>query len=95
MASSSIPPTTNPFDNAFELESQLIGTSKEYYLKEIKDIIKKSTFTYVRQPEMLGLGHAILTGQPLIGNEPFAVILADDLCDCNLDEILKLAKING
>jgi len=70
------------FDNAFELESQLSGTSKDIYLKEIKDIINKSIFTYVRQKKMLGLGHAILTGQPLIGEEPFAVLLADDLCDC-------------
>ena len=71
------------FDNAYELESQLSGTSKESCLKDIKEIIKKSTFTYVRQKQMLGLGHAILTGEPLIGNEPFAVILADDLCDCD------------
>jgi UTP--glucose-1-phosphate uridylyltransferase len=68
------------FDNAYELESQLSGTSKEHYLKEIREVIKKSTFTYVRQKQMLGLGHAIFAGQPLIGNEPFAVILADDLC---------------
>jgi len=71
------------FDNAFELEMQLSGTSKESHLMEIKEIIKSSTFTYVRQKKMLGLGHAILTGEPLIGNEPFAVILADDLCDCD------------
>ena len=70
------------FDNAFELESQLSGTAKDHYLKEIKEIINKSTFTYVRQKQMLGLGHAILTGEPLIGDEPFAVVLADDLCDC-------------
>jgi UTP--glucose-1-phosphate uridylyltransferase len=76
------------FDNAFELESQLIGTSKENYLKEIKDIIKSSTFTYVRQKQMLGLGHAILTGEPLIGDEPFAVILADDLCDSNEKSVI-------
>ena len=76
------------FDNSFELESQLVGTSKEHYLKEIKEIIKKSTFTYVRQKKMLGLGHAILTGKPLIGNEPFAVILADDLCDCNENSVM-------
>jgi UTP--glucose-1-phosphate uridylyltransferase len=69
------------FDNAFELESQLKGTSKEHYLNEIKQIILNSTFTYVRQSTMLGLGHAILTGEPLIGNEAFGVILADDLCD--------------
>jgi UTP--glucose-1-phosphate uridylyltransferase len=70
------------FDNSFELESQLVGTSKEHLLEEIKEVIKKSTFTYVRQKKMLGLGHAILTSKPLIGDEPFAVILADDLCDC-------------
>ena len=68
------------FDNSFELESQLQGTSKEHYLHEIKDVIDKATFTYIRQQKMLGLGHAILTGEPLIGKEAFAVILADDLC---------------
>jgi len=68
------------FDNAFELESQLSGTSKESLLAEIKAVIENTTFTYVRQRQMLGLGHAILTGEPLIGQEPFAVILADDLC---------------
>ena len=76
------------FDNAFELESQLRGTSKEDYLKEIIDIVEKSTITYVRQKEMLGLGHAILSGKPLIGEEPFAVILADDLCDCEDNGVL-------
>ena len=76
------------FDNAYELESQLSGTSKESYLKDIKEIIKKSTFTYVRQKQMLGLGHAILTGEPLIGDEPFAVVLADDLCDYDGDGVI-------
>ena len=71
------------FDNSFELDAQLKGTSKEHYLHEIKEVIEKATFTYVRQQKMLGLGHAILTGEPLIGNEAFAVILADDLCSCN------------
>ena len=69
------------FDNSFEIESQLSGTSQEHYLDDIKSVIDRSTFTYVRQSQMLGLGHAILTGEPLIGSEPFAVILADDLCD--------------
>jgi UTP--glucose-1-phosphate uridylyltransferase len=81
------------FDNAYELESQLSGTSKEPYLKEIKEIITKSTFTYVRQKQMLGLGHAILTGEPLIGDEPFAVVLADDLCDCDENVISQMIKI--
>ena len=77
------------FDNAFELESQLNGTPKEHYLDEIKNIISKATFTYVRQQDILGLGHAILTGQPLIGNEAFAVILADDLCDSKDESVIK------
>ena len=76
------------FDNAYELESQLSGTSKAHYLKEIKEIITKSTFTFVRQKQMLGLGNAILTSEILIGSEPFAVILADDLCDCDEDGVI-------
>jgi UTP--glucose-1-phosphate uridylyltransferase len=84
------------FDNAFELEYQLLGTSKEHYLTEIKSIIHEANFTYVRQQEMLGLGHAILTGEPLIGNEPFAVILADDLCinahDGVMSQMIKIYK---
>ena len=80
------------FDNAFELESQLAGTPKEQYLNEIQIVIESATFTYVRQPQMLGLGHAILTGEPLIGNEPFAVILADDLCDCDEGAVLSQMK---
>ena len=82
------------FDNSLELESQLSGTPKEYYLDEVKEVIEKATFTYVRQQKMLGLGHAILTGEPLIGNEPFAVILADDFFDCSEDGVIsQLIKI--
>jgi UTP--glucose-1-phosphate uridylyltransferase len=81
------------FDNAFELEMQLRGTSKESYLTEIKEIINKSTFTYVRQKEMLGLGHAILSGESLIGDEPFAVILADDLCDSKDGILSQMLKV--
>jgi UTP--glucose-1-phosphate uridylyltransferase len=82
------------FDNSFELEHQLIGTSKEHYLNEIKNVIEKATFTYVRQKKMLGLGDAILTAEPLIGDNPFAVILADDLCDCNNDGVIsQLIKV--
>ena len=68
------------FDKAFELENQIKGTDKENLVSEINNVCESSTFTYVRQKQMLGLGHAILTGEPLIGNEPFAVHLADDLC---------------
>lgn len=77
------------FDNSFELESQLNGSRKEYYLKEIKNIIENTTFTYVRQRHMMGLGHAILTGEPLIGKQSFAIHLADDLCTNAGPSVLK------
>ena len=69
------------FDISYELEHQIKGTSKEPLLTEIRTLISQCTFSYTRQVEMKGLGHAILTGETLIGKEPFAVILADDLCD--------------
>ena len=68
------------FDISYELEHQIKGSSKEALLKSTRDMMDKCTFTFTRQTEMLGLGHAILKGEPLIGNEPFGVILADDLC---------------
>ena len=71
------------FDISYELEHQIKGTSKEHYLTEIREVIEKCTFSYTRQIEMKGLGHAILSGETLIGKEPFAVLLADDLCDNN------------
>ncbi len=69
------------FDISYELENQIKGTSKEHYLTEIRAVITKCTFSYTRQIEMKGLGHAILCGETLIGDQPFAVVLADDLCD--------------
>ena len=68
------------FDISYELEHQIKGTTKEPLLTDIRSLITKCTFSYTRQVEMKGLGHAILTGETLIGNESFAVILADDLC---------------
>ncbi|HFC03956.1 MAG TPA: UTP--glucose-1-phosphate uridylyltransferase GalU [Nitratifractor salsuginis] len=68
------------FDISYELEHQIKGSSKEYLLREIRDLIGRCTFTYTRQIEMRGLGDAILKGEPLIGQEPFGVVLADDLC---------------
>jgi UTP--glucose-1-phosphate uridylyltransferase len=76
------------FDISYELEHQIKGTSKEHYLSEIRAVIDKCTFSYTRQIEMKGLGHAILCGETLIGYEPFAVILADDLCDNDGDSVL-------
>lgn len=76
------------FDISYELEHQIKGTSKEHYLTEIRAVITKCTFSYTRQIEMKGLGHAILCGEPIIGDEPFAVILADDLCDNDGESVL-------
>lgn len=68
------------FDVSYELEHQIKGTDKEKRLADIRDIIDRCSFSYTRQIEMKGLGHAILTGETLIGSEPFGVLLADDLC---------------
>jgi len=68
------------FDINYELEDQIAGSDKEDYLKEIRRIMNQAVFSYTRQIEMKGLGHAILTGETLIGDQPFAVVLADDLC---------------
>ena len=68
------------FDISYELEHQISGTSKEKYLQGIRGVIDQGIFTMVRQREMKGLGHAILTGEPLIGDQAFGVLLADDLC---------------
>jgi len=77
------------FDISYELEHQIKGGSKENLLTEIRALISQCTFSYTRQVEMKGLGHAILTGETLIGNEPFAVLLADDLCSNSSDSVLK------
>ncbi len=68
------------FDISYELEHQISGTSKESYLQSIRNVLEAGVFTMVRQREMKGLGHAILTGEVLIGHEPFGVLLSDDLC---------------
>ena len=68
------------FDLNYELEAEIAGSSKEKYLEGIRDVIDRGVFTMVRQRAMKGLGHAILTGEPLIGDKPFGVLLADDLC---------------
>ncbi|WP_325891519.1 UTP--glucose-1-phosphate uridylyltransferase GalU [Grimontia sp. NTOU-MAR1] len=73
------------FDKNYELEHQISGTNKEALLEDIRATIDAASFTYIRQKEMKGLGHAILTGRELVGDEAFAVVLADDLC-VNLED---------
>ena len=68
------------FDLTYELEHQISGTKREQNLSGIRDLIKQCRFSYTRQQQMRGLGDAILTGETLIGDVPFGVVLADDLC---------------
>jgi len=70
------------FDKAYELESELEARGKDELLEFVRNMIPKNiNCIYIRQAEALGLGHAVLCAKPVIGDEPFAVILADDLLD--------------
>ena len=70
------------FDKAYELETELEARGKKRVLEAVQSIRPAGVnFIYIRQAEALGLGHAVLCAQPVVGNEPFAVILADDLLD--------------
>jgi len=70
------------FDKAYELEAELLAHGKNKLLKQVRGLLPEGVrCAYVRQAEALGLGHAVLCAQHLIGDEPFAVILADDLID--------------
>lgn len=77
------------FDITYELEDRISGTSKECQLNSVRDLISQCTFSYTRQIHMRGLGDAILAGETLIGNQPFGVILADDLCVGAPDGVMK------
>ncbi|MEK9711917.1 MAG: UTP--glucose-1-phosphate uridylyltransferase GalU [Thalassolituus sp.] len=68
------------FDISYELEKEIEGTGKENLLTSIRKLIDNNEFAFKRQNHMKGLGHAILSGKYLMGDEPFAVVLADDLC---------------
>ncbi len=78
----------NHFKPHSDIEVSIKGTTKESLLDEINHASSECDFTYIEQQEMLGLGHAIYTGKSLIGNEPFAVILPDDLCTNDGDSVL-------
>jgi len=72
-----------------DIEASIKDTVKEELLNEVNYASSECEFSYIEQDQMLGLGHAIYTGKPLIGNEPFAVILPDDLCTNLGDSVLK------
>lgn len=70
------------FDKAYELEAELAMRGKTELLRIVRDVIPSHiNCIYIRQSEALGLGHAVLCAKPVLQDEPFAVILADDLCD--------------
>ncbi len=71
----------NHFDVAFELEQQLAGQGKKELIEQLRSISDLLEFSYVRQKRALGLGHAILTAREMVGAEPFAVVLSDDVIE--------------
>lgn len=74
------------FDKNFEMETELERKGKTALLELVRNVVPKGvSCVYVRQPEALGLGHAVLCAKPVVGDEPFAVILADDLIDGGSD----------
>ena len=77
------------FDTNTDIQNSIKGSSKEQLLSQVNNIIQNTTFSYVRQKQMKGLGDAILQGQTLVGDESFAVILADDVCDAKNSSVLK------
>ncbi len=67
------------FDTAYELESELEAAGKQKLLDAVREVIPKHVnCMYIRQPQALGLGHAVMCARPIVGNDPFAVLLADD-----------------
>ena len=81
------------FDVSYELEKMLDGKGKRELLKIVRQISDMIHVAYVRQKEALGLGHAILTARELVGNEPFAALLADDVIDAKVPCLKQLMNV--
>jgi UTP--glucose-1-phosphate uridylyltransferase len=82
------------FDKAYELETELERKGKEALLAQVRSVLPEGVrCVYIRQPEPLGLGHAVLCAQPVVGNDPFAVVLADDLMDSQPGAMSRMAQI--
>ena len=82
------------FDKAYELETELERKHKDALLDMTRSVLPEGVrCIYTRQAEPLGLGHAVLLAQHIVGNEPFAVILADDLMDSEPPAIARMAEI--
>jgi len=84
------------FDKAYELEAELQAHGKNKLLKQVRALLPDGvTCAYVRQAEALGLGHAVLCARNLVGDEPFAVILADDLIDAEEPVMKQMAQVHA
>jgi UTP--glucose-1-phosphate uridylyltransferase len=84
------------FDKAYELEAELASHGKVKLLNEIQSLLPDNLhYSYVRQGEALGLGHAVLCARPLVGDEPFAVLLADDLIDAEVPVLQQMIDLYG
>jgi UTP--glucose-1-phosphate uridylyltransferase len=82
------------FDKAYELETELEKKHKTTLLDVVRSVLPEGVrCIYIRQAEPLGLGHAVLCAQPVVGNEPFAVILADDLMDSKPPAMARMAEV--
>jgi UTP--glucose-1-phosphate uridylyltransferase len=82
------------FDKAYELETELERKGKEALLTQVRSVLPEGVrCIYLRQPEALGLGHAVLCAQPVVGDHPFAVLLADDLMDSQPPAIARMGEI--
>jgi len=82
------------FDKAYELETELERKGKDALLDQVRSVLPEGVrCVYIRQTEPLGLGHAVLCAQSVVGNDPFAVLLADDLMDSNPQAIARMAQI--
>src|SRR5213083_2326826 len=81
------------FDRSVELESFLEARGKREQLDEVRKISNLINFAYVRQGEPLGLGHAVLVTRELIGDEPFAVLLGDDVIDADPPAIRQMVDV--
>ena len=82
------------FDKAYEIESELASRGKKELLDLVQGILPPNvSCIYIRQPEQLGLGHAVLCAKPVINDEPFAVILADDLIDGDPPVVQQMAEV--
>ena len=82
------------FDKAYELETELERRGKEALLAQVRSVLPEGvSCIYIRQPEPLGLGHAVLCAQPAVGEHPFAVLLADDLIDSQPPAMARMAAV--